>query len=260
MTRLLRTSVVVSLCLAPVLLAGQGTGLNHAEMLKPLAEQWTSYSGDYSGKRYSELKQINTANVRHLSLAWTTRLYGGATGRPGAPPTIVSGVGTDRVPRHERPRVDPDGERRPVRHDARQRVGARCARRPRVVALLLEDARRDSYRESRRWHVRRLAATWRRRTTTSSVSKRRPARSAGTRKSRASSSSTSRRWLRSSSAITCSSARATTSTVPASCSRSIRPPSRPWMAALSSRLSTTSRRPPAQPLQRRGLAGLSRSS
>ena len=63
-------------------------------MLKPLSEQWTSYSGDYSGKRYSELKQINTTNVRHLSLAWTTRLYGGATGRPGAPPTIVSGVGT----------------------------------------------------------------------------------------------------------------------------------------------------------------------
>jgi len=94
MTCLLRPLVIVSLCVVPVLLDGQTAGLTHTEMLKPLSEQWTSYSGDYSGKRFSELKQINTSNVRHLSLAWTTRLYGGATGRPGAPPTIVSGVGT----------------------------------------------------------------------------------------------------------------------------------------------------------------------
>jgi alcohol dehydrogenase (cytochrome c) len=104
------------LCLAtllmPGLLPGQG-GLDPADMLKPLANQWTSYSGDYSGKRYSLLKQITTANVKDLSLAWvqpnvTTgcgptgvpaigQAAGGGGGR-GAPvtpaPIIVGGLGT----------------------------------------------------------------------------------------------------------------------------------------------------------------------
>ena len=31
-------------------------GLDPAEILKPLADQWTTYSGDYTGKRYSSLK------------------------------------------------------------------------------------------------------------------------------------------------------------------------------------------------------------
>ena len=33
-------------------------GLDPAEMTKPLAGQWTSYSGDLSGKRFSSLKLI----------------------------------------------------------------------------------------------------------------------------------------------------------------------------------------------------------
>ena len=41
--------------------------------------------------------------------------------------------------------------------DARQRVGARRARRPRAVALLLEDARRHAHRQPRPRHVARLA-------------------------------------------------------------------------------------------------------
>ena len=31
---------------------------------------WPTYNGDYSGKRFSELRQINRDNVRSLSLAW----------------------------------------------------------------------------------------------------------------------------------------------------------------------------------------------
>ena len=30
-----------------------------AELLKPLSASWPTYSGDYSGRRYSQLSQIN---------------------------------------------------------------------------------------------------------------------------------------------------------------------------------------------------------
>ena len=39
-------------------------GLDPATIMKPLSDQWTSYSGDLSGKRYSQLKQVNTATVK----------------------------------------------------------------------------------------------------------------------------------------------------------------------------------------------------
>jgi len=38
--------------------------LDPASLLKPLGESWPTYSGDYSGKRYSSLTQINQANVK----------------------------------------------------------------------------------------------------------------------------------------------------------------------------------------------------
>ena len=43
-----------------------------------------------------------------------------------------------------------------LHHDARQRLGARRARRPRALALLLEDARRHPHRQSRARHVEQL--------------------------------------------------------------------------------------------------------
>src|SRR4029453_8290980 len=43
-------------------------GLDPATIMKPLSDQWTSYSGDLSGKRYSLLKQVNTTTVKNLSL------------------------------------------------------------------------------------------------------------------------------------------------------------------------------------------------
>jgi alcohol dehydrogenase (cytochrome c) len=81
-----RLFVITSLAAAPVLLAGQGQnngGLDPASMLKPLGESWPTYSGDYTGRRYSSLTQINQTTVKHLTLAWTTRLTGGAPGAAG---------------------------------------------------------------------------------------------------------------------------------------------------------------------------------
>jgi len=69
-----------------------------------LENDWPTYSGGYTGQRYSKLKQITTANGKGLSLAWTTRMvagpgapgggFGGCRGfGPPGPPTIVGGVG-----------------------------------------------------------------------------------------------------------------------------------------------------------------------
>ena len=78
----------------PAMLAGQA--LEPALLTKPLGDSWPTYSGDYSGKRYSSLTQINQGNVKNLSLAWVARVSGGADSgrRPGAAPTIVGGEGT----------------------------------------------------------------------------------------------------------------------------------------------------------------------
>ena len=51
---------------------------------KPLGESWSTYNGDYSGRRYSTLSQINQSNVRNLTLAWTRRLTNG-TSPPWSP-------------------------------------------------------------------------------------------------------------------------------------------------------------------------------
>jgi alcohol dehydrogenase (cytochrome c) len=65
------------LLLLPALLAGQGRGIDPAQLHKPLAESWPTYSGDYSGKRYSALKQINQSTVKNLTLAWSVALTAG---------------------------------------------------------------------------------------------------------------------------------------------------------------------------------------
>jgi alcohol dehydrogenase (cytochrome c) len=55
-------------------------------------DSWPTYHGDWSGRRYSPLKQIDTASVKRLTLAWVYRLN---TSRGGA---IVGGEGADTAP------------------------------------------------------------------------------------------------------------------------------------------------------------------
>jgi alcohol dehydrogenase (cytochrome c) len=75
--------ITASLAVSPALLLAQGRGLDPARILKPLSDEWLTYSGDYSGKRYSLLKQINQLTVKHLTLAWTVRLTGASVNGPG---------------------------------------------------------------------------------------------------------------------------------------------------------------------------------
>ena len=87
-----------SFCVFSILATGQG--LNPADLLKPLGDSWPTYSGDYSGKRYSSLTQINQSNVKDLTLAWVTRITpgaGGTGGRGASAPVIIGGEGTGAV-------------------------------------------------------------------------------------------------------------------------------------------------------------------
>lgn len=80
-------------------LFGQSLALGPSDLVKPLSADWTSYSGDYSGKRYSLLKNVNVNNVKNLSLAWvnTNIMTGcgptGGEGAGGAGVTVVGGLG-----------------------------------------------------------------------------------------------------------------------------------------------------------------------
>lgn len=92
----MRGAVLAVCVLAAAALAAQS--VDQALLNKPLKDEWPTYSGDYSGKRYSALTQINQKNVKQLSLAWTRRLVNGpgpgGPPPPGATPIIVGGEGT----------------------------------------------------------------------------------------------------------------------------------------------------------------------
>src|ERR1700758_1627895 len=62
------------LCAIIFLSPGCGAqGLDAAALLKPATDTWPTYNGDYSGRRYSTLDQINGSNVNTLTLAWAFR-------------------------------------------------------------------------------------------------------------------------------------------------------------------------------------------
>lgn len=65
--------------------------LRAEDLLKvPVAENWTSYNGDYSGRRYSSLRQINAGNVSRLSAAWV--FHPGNSQNLEVTPVVVHGV------------------------------------------------------------------------------------------------------------------------------------------------------------------------
>src|SRR6266480_3062500 len=75
--------IVFSTCLAALPIVVCGQGLNSATLLKQPTDAWPTYNGDYSGRRFSPLTQINASNVQTLSLAWAARFTAGG-GRGGA--------------------------------------------------------------------------------------------------------------------------------------------------------------------------------
>src|SRR6202522_3963909 len=80
-------------------------GFDPASLTKPATDSWPTYSGDYSGRRFSSLTQINQTNIKNLGLAWVNHLTPGPANAgpfsrpgPGNPPTIVGGEIDEPVP------------------------------------------------------------------------------------------------------------------------------------------------------------------
>jgi alcohol dehydrogenase (cytochrome c) len=104
---LITITLLLASCAALSIEAQDRGGLDPAAIRKPLADSWPVYSGDYTGRRYSALKLINTMTVKHLSLAWVARLTqgsgaGAVGGRGGAAAAggtrlIVGGEGTGEL-------------------------------------------------------------------------------------------------------------------------------------------------------------------
>ncbi|HKW61541.1 MAG TPA: acido-empty-quinoprotein group A [Candidatus Acidoferrum sp.] len=68
-----RTQIAFILSLLAILLSPPFTpaqGLDPAALLKPATNTWPTYNGDYSGRRFSTLDQINATNINSLTLAW----------------------------------------------------------------------------------------------------------------------------------------------------------------------------------------------
>lgn len=75
--------------LVPAAASAQYSGLTPEQIAKPAPGSWPTYSGDYSGRRYSPLKQVDQSNVKNLTLAWSTELAAGPSG------ATVGGLGGD---------------------------------------------------------------------------------------------------------------------------------------------------------------------
>ena len=88
-------ALVITL-LIPVSVIGQSEdGLDPITLLDPLENSWPTYSGDYTGRRYSALDQVTTDNVQRLTLAWTRQMNTGMPSLNGPnSPTFVGGEGT----------------------------------------------------------------------------------------------------------------------------------------------------------------------
>ncbi len=65
---------------------------NPAILSKQPVDSWPTYNGDFSGKRFSPLKEINTGNVHQLALAWATHFSGASNVTIKATPLMVNGI------------------------------------------------------------------------------------------------------------------------------------------------------------------------
>ena len=85
MNRLLLLSAFI---LTQIALLAQG--LDPALLTRPATDAWPTHNGDYSGRRFSTLNQINQSNVKHMQLAWVFRAVPGHTAG-----SIIGGEGPD---------------------------------------------------------------------------------------------------------------------------------------------------------------------
>ena len=83
----MKHGLVLSVVFCGVVMA---QSLEPTALLKPSADSWPTYHGDYSGQRHSRLTQITPANVHQLTLAWAFQT--GQAQQIKATPILVNGV------------------------------------------------------------------------------------------------------------------------------------------------------------------------
>src|SRR5262245_44651703 len=96
-------SLVLLMALMPFIVAGQS--LEPKALIKPSTDMWPSYNGDYSGRRYSTLSQINASNIGSLAVKWIFRTNVGPQRGVGIPeikatPLLVNGILYFTVPNY----------------------------------------------------------------------------------------------------------------------------------------------------------------
>ena len=98
--------IVLAVCLSALAATGIVTGqgrLDPATLLAPGTDSWPTFNGDYTGRRFSTLTNIDTENVQQLSLAWMFRISSGGGAQLGAiksTPLQINGVLYFSVPDH----------------------------------------------------------------------------------------------------------------------------------------------------------------
>jgi len=65
--------LLISLTACPFALQFAAQGLSPETLLQPPTSSWPTYNGEYSGRRFSTLDQINSQNINSLTLAWRFR-------------------------------------------------------------------------------------------------------------------------------------------------------------------------------------------
>ena len=80
-------------------------GVDSKLLLKPAPDSWPTYNGDYSGRRFSTLAQINATNIGSLAVEWMFRVNVGQQRGIGntqikSTPLLVNGVLYFTVPDH----------------------------------------------------------------------------------------------------------------------------------------------------------------
>src|SRR3954471_15364777 len=99
-TEMKRNPIRAGLLLAmllPCLASAQALDPNTLTLFKQPPGVWPTYNGDYSGRRFSELTQINQSNIDLLKIDWTLRLGVGPQRGVGGPtikstPLLVDGI------------------------------------------------------------------------------------------------------------------------------------------------------------------------
>src|SRR5438477_9049642 len=85
-------AALVFLTIASLQGQGPATGITSKDLLDGLANpsRWLTYSGDYTGQRFSPLTQITPANATQLAPQWTFQTN--VVNKFEATPLVVDGV------------------------------------------------------------------------------------------------------------------------------------------------------------------------